>query len=505
MKASASMAAPWRWHSWQISMLAGLCLLVTWPAAGQEEERSWEVYTTTGVELKEYTAPVTVEVGEPVPVEVPSVVTGTGQGTRLTGVTVEVHEGVGGHPASGPVDERVMALAEDLAGNLWVATQGGLSRFDGRQWTTFTEEDGLAGNLVGDLVVDPRGHLWISCGEGTVEFDGQRWIQHQLIDTEGKPVRSGGWMSVAPDGDVWLTIGGRRTTSGLLEPLAYRFDGQDWWEYCAKDGLPLRSGSRSMEIDHQGTVWISYMIDDQFPGRAVNILTSFDGQEWRSYDIPPVDSYIDITRLFVDSRNRLWVGTGLALLVYDGQTWRQYEGRRWSSVEAIAEDARGRIWVGGIDEIGCLAGPAWTAISKEASQLMAQTMLFDRRGDLWLGSWVLRQLVRWPGRLLPTSVEGSPAPGQPRSFQLFQNYPNPFNQGTQVAFQLPVREAISLNVFGLSGQSVATLAVGDHAAGAYQVTWDGQDEQGQPVASGLYLCTLTAGEQRSTRKMSLVR
>ena len=98
-----------------------------------------------------------------------------------------------------------------------------------------------------------------------------------------------------------------------------------------------------------------------------------------------------------------------------------------------------------------------------------------------------------------------PAAELPLEFALEQNYPNPFNSGTAIAFDLPYQETVDLAVYTASGQKVATLVQGTRAAGYHQVLWDGRDETGAALASGLYLYRLQVGDQLETRKMLLVR
>lgn len=93
----------------------------------------------------------------------------------------------------------------------------------------------------------------------------------------------------------------------------------------------------------------------------------------------------------------------------------------------------------------------------------------------------------------------------PREFALDQNYPNPFNSGTAIAFDLPQQEIVDLTVYTISGQKVATLVQGIRASGYHQVFWDGRDEAGAVLASGVYLYRLQVGDQLKTRKMLLVR
>lgn len=106
---------------------------------------------------------------------------------------------------------------------------------------------------------------------------------------------------------------------------------------------------------------------------------------------------------------------------------------------------------------------------------------------------------------LPTIVEETETlPNQP---ELEQNFPNPFNPGTTIRFELKEGSAVSVEVFDLTGQRVRTLAdLGPLVAGHYEVTWDGRDERGEAVASGVYLYALSAGGSRVVvRKMVLMK
>ena len=93
----------------------------------------------------------------------------------------------------------------------------------------------------------------------------------------------------------------------------------------------------------------------------------------------------------------------------------------------------------------------------------------------------------------------------PQDFALAQNYPNPFNAGTVIRFALPAAGQVDLGLYNLAGQKVAALVQGRRPAGAYKVRWDGRDDQGSELASGLYLYRLQAGQQVKTRKLLLLR
>jgi immune inhibitor A len=93
----------------------------------------------------------------------------------------------------------------------------------------------------------------------------------------------------------------------------------------------------------------------------------------------------------------------------------------------------------------------------------------------------------------------------PLSAELSQNYPNPFNPGTQIEFSVTSGANVHLDVFNVLGQHVRTLYDQHAASGLTTVTWDGEDDNGQPVSSGVYLYKLVAGNQTVVRKMVLLR
>ena len=95
--------------------------------------------------------------------------------------------------------------------------------------------------------------------------------------------------------------------------------------------------------------------------------------------------------------------------------------------------------------------------------------------------------------------------GQPDSPQLAQNAPNPFNSQTVLSYFLPEPSSVRLEVFTLTGQRVAVLHQGPQQTGYHRLRWDGRDDTGHLVASGMYLYRLITNEVMLTRKLMLLR
>jgi len=93
----------------------------------------------------------------------------------------------------------------------------------------------------------------------------------------------------------------------------------------------------------------------------------------------------------------------------------------------------------------------------------------------------------------------------PKEFALNQNYPNPFNPTTNISFSLPKDENVKLEVYDMLGRLVKTLVNSRISTGNFSITWDGKDQDGAKVSSGMYLYRLQAGSFSSVKKMLMVK
>jgi len=106
--------------------------------------------------------------------------------------------------------------------------------------------------------------------------------------------------------------------------------------------------------------------------------------------------------------------------------------------------------------------------------------------------------VRW--------IEGSTEEeNKPITFSVSQNYPNPFNPYTNFKFSLPQASHVKIEIFNILGQRVKTLLDEDMKAGVFAVDWDGKDERGVEVSSGVYFYRVVAGDFSDIRKMVLMK
>jgi hypothetical protein len=107
---------------------------------------------------------------------------------------------------------------------------------------------------------------------------------------------------------------------------------------------------------------------------------------------------------------------------------------------------------------------------------------------------------------LAASLEGCVSrPEMPTAFRLVQNAPNPFNPKTTVAYEVPQSSEVAIRVYDVTGKLVRTLVDGAVEPGRYAATWDGRNNSGEAVGSGVYFCTMETPTYHATQKMVLMK
>ncbi|MCH7677002.1 T9SS type A sorting domain-containing protein, partial [candidate division KSB1 bacterium] len=93
----------------------------------------------------------------------------------------------------------------------------------------------------------------------------------------------------------------------------------------------------------------------------------------------------------------------------------------------------------------------------------------------------------------------------PKSFALYQNHPNPFNPETIIRYQFPQESEVGLTIYNLKGQEIRTLVDEKKQAGFYNIAWNGKDNAGRQVASGVYIYRIQIGDFTGVKKLTLLR
>ena len=127
------------------------------------------------------------------------------------------------------------------------------------------------------------------------------------------------------------------------------------------------------------------------------------------------------------------------------------------------------------------------------------TLIIRFRTEEIIGHW---QKFKWSD-IPVTAIENST--NYPTKFKLYKNYPNPFNPTTIIKYDLAKNTTVTLEIYDFLGRKVRTLLNKKQSAGSYEVSWDGKNDQGIKVASGIYFYTLRAGKYVKTNRMILLK
>ena len=157
---------------------------------------------------------------------------------------------------------------------------------------------------------------------------------------------------------------------------------------------------------------------------------------------------------------------------------------------------------------GAIADLIFEVTDPNLESFTIQTTSMDRPYHRLM--WVFTDWSQKDPQLTPATPEFDPIVVElsrivPASYTLNQNYPNPFNPSTEIAFALPSASHVTLTVYNILGQSVKTLVDGDLTEGSHQVTWDGTDNGGSIVSSGIYFYRIQANNFVATKKMTLLK
>ncbi len=130
---------------------------------------------------------------------------------------------------------------------------------------------------------------------------------------------------------------------------------------------------------------------------------------------------------------------------------------------------------------------------KDKSKSFAENLVYNTENPVKIGSNVI------------ADVREENITAAPQTFELAQNYPNPFNNSTQFRFVLPQAENITFKIFDTNGRLVKNITQGFYPPGTHKFHWNGSDEQGKEVPSGIYFYQLQAGDQTLHKKLILVK
>jgi ligand-binding sensor domain-containing protein len=402
---------------------------------------------------------------------------------------------------NGLVSNKVLAICIDDDGIKWFGTDSGLSAFNGEEWATFLAGEGLERqtiNHISEERTESVQKLWLATNDGVLEmivisFD-SLFIK-SIFTSSNSGLLSKKVTTTAVDFDTIRWFGTNNGLSSLLDSswmtyttqdhlsnnqiLSLGMDSLSGWRFIGTkgggvsrikyddvDGITsaspydytwsglLSDSIYAIYIDELGNQWFG---TDQGPALHTSYETKKD---WVVYttDHGIVNNFVQT--IIKDHKNKLWFGTKGGVSSFDGTTWNNFtvhDGLVNNNVHAIAVDIDGTLWFGTDLGVSHFSNP--TNISEQKYPLLK------------ISDYILQQ-----------------------------NFPNPFNPVTQISYSLPNSGQVSLNIFDITGQKIATLVNKYQSAGSYQVYFDGTH-----FPSGILFYRLQIGKQLLTKQMLLLQ
>jgi ligand-binding sensor domain-containing protein len=255
--------------------------------------------------------------------------------------------------ADGLADNSIIAIASDPAGNVWFGAPlrcersschySGVSKFDGTNWVTHFSDNGLACSWVNAIASDPAGDMWFGIKSefadgcysvgGVSKFDGLNWTYYTTADG----LADDSVTAIASDsaGNMWFGTEGYGVS---------KFDGTHWTTYITADGL-AGNWITAIASDPGGNMWFGTRYECNNVGQCDNGhgISKFDGVTWTTYTT--ADGLADnvVSAVASDPSGNVWVGARGRVSKFDGVAWTTF-GPIGNWIQAIASDVDGNLW-----------------------------------------------------------------------------------------------------------------------------------------------------------------
>lgn len=317
------------------------------------------------------------------------------------------------------------------------------------------------------------------------------------------------------------TVGGPPWNSHQIPPFGTIYKSTDagatWFEI--NDGYPSDSSSvHTIAIDpsNSNIIYLGTYKWDIFhnQGYGIGVFKSTDGgNSWIEKNQGLTT--LNIHTLAIDPFNTstVYAGThiGLFKTTDGGELWSKINnGPVGLEVTSIAfHPSNSNIICVGTEQAGVFlsndGGENWSIVNQGLTALDVGDLAFDATGGLIYAA--VRGGGVFRGSYITTSIEEDSliVSNVPQLYSLNQNYPNPFNSITRIHYQLPLASSVEFVIYNTLGQKIRTLVTIYQNAGFHYVQWNGRNDTGIQVSSGLYLYRLKAGNFMQTKKMLLMR
>jgi len=424
------------------------------------------------------------------------------------------------------------------------------------EWTTFTTDDGLHDSVVLNIVIDANNNKYFSHPRVKRDdesrtrylskYDNTIWASF-FIDN----VTSSNGLAVDNNNVVWIS--GMKYPHYIVdeEVLQLGLENTDDKDGGIFNRYYYVGSIVAIAVDNTNKKWFLHHDDFEY----VPVICSFDDKVFKSvFDVRNIGGCC-LKDIDFDSQNRAWIATlsGLILHNYDSENWlllTKEQGIPFESITTVTVDNENIVWIGStssqVNNLACLNDTTWTAYSTDNCPLPSneiRAIEADQNNTKWIGTdagvsrfdgetWTTfntensglcdnnvnaiaveknntiwfgtdNGVSRYTGEIITTSVDEENQ--TPEVLPKIKSYPNPFNPSTTIEFSLPQSGFTTLTIYNISGQKIKELTAEYLTAGTHTLLWNGKNDSGADVASGIYLFRLEAGKTALSHRMMLLR
>ncbi|MCK4829465.1 T9SS type A sorting domain-containing protein, partial [bacterium] len=342
----------------------------------------------------------------------------------------------------------------DDSGNLWISAigpyttnespYGSLIKFDGTTWDSIDlSNSGLNSTYIHSITSSPLGMIWIGTNAGAACYNNGSWTTFTTWNSE---ILDNWVYDVCPlETEIWFG-----TYYGLS-----KFNGYGWNNITYEDSI----------LPHP-TVYNIEKSDNKLWVETKEGLAAYDGNEWEvftsSNSILPEKYYYSL-HVFNDD---VWVGTGKGLFRYHDGNWSKYytgnSNILGNIITGIASDSYNNIWITCIDQ---------------GISVYNDSIVISENKEISI----------------------------PLNCKLQQNYPNPFNGATRIQYALTERSDVNFVIYDITGRKIKEWRIGYQSAGWHELVWNGTNNAGQSVSTGIYIYSLQVDDFIDTKKMVFMK
>lgn len=299
-------------------------------------------------------------------------------------------------------------MVMDSSGTLWICSEdGGVTAYDGKNWTSFSEPEGLPSEDVFCAEIDRQGNKWFGTMEGLVKYDGNNWVTFQkneepincpiydlVLDKKNaiwvasssglSTYQNSTWKFVDRRSAVTLTVDNENSLWLAGFGYVWKYDQTDW-EFYSLGPLIEVDQVQTSAVDSTNIKWFgSYTGLWRFDDSTVVHFTTDDGLPYNS-----------VTDIYVDSLNNKWIGTPRGFSKFDGQSWTNYNLKTEirslfrPNIPALAVDQKNRLWVSDYNfGVSVFDGNSWQNYNRTHGLFddCINAIAADRQNNLWFGA-----------------------------------------------------------------------------------------------------------------------